>query len=179
MADVQATTEQPVAPGDVSPRGFDAQVMLLTWVAFAVAAIVLAKLLWRPLLAALEAREGEIRDSLAHAEQARKAAADADAAAAQTLAAAEQKARAQADAQAAAARAHVAEMETAAREALAVRRQAAEEALADEREATLKKLGEQAGGEIAHALETLLPGMLTEAQRQAYQDRIAAAVNFR
>lgn len=175
----QATVEEPVTPGDVSLRGFDGQMVLLTWVAFAVAAVVLTKVLWKPLLAFLETREAEIKASLEDAEKARVAAAHADAKAAETIAQAEREARASADAQAQAARAHVAELENAAREAIAERRKVAEATLAAEREATLRSLSEQAGGEIANALERLLPGMLTEAQRQAYQDQIAAQVQLR
>ena len=50
--------------------------------------------------------------------------------------------------------------------------------MAEERAAALRKLSEQAGGEIAKALDRLLPGLLTDAQRQAYQDQIAADVRF-
>lgn len=177
--ETQSTTHEPITPGDVSLRGFDGQMVLLTWVAFAVAAIVLAKVLWKPLLAFLETREGEIRSALDDAEKARAAAAHADALAAETLAKAEREARAHADAQAQASRKRIAELEHAEREALAQRRKQAEAALAAEREATLRTLSEQAGGEIAAALERLLPGMLTDAQRQAYQDQIAAQVQFR
>lgn len=177
--ETQASAEEPVTPGDVSLRGFDGQMVLLTWVAFAVAFAVLTKVLWKPLLGFLEARESEIRASLDDAEKARVAAAHADAMAAETIAKAEREARAAAEAQTQTARQYVAELENSAREAIAERRKAAEAALAAERESALRALSEQAGGEIAHALETFLPGMLTEEQRQAYQDQIAAQVNFR
>lgn len=180
MVETQTTTEQPPeAPGSVLPQGFNTQLLLLTWVAFAVAAVVLAKVLWRPILRFLESRESEIRSSLEDAEKARKAAADADVKAATVLADAEREARVQADARAAEARKHIAEMELAAHEAMVAKRKAAEEALEAERTATLKQCTEQAGAEIAHALETLLPGMLTDDQKQAYQNHIASNVKFR
>ncbi len=180
MAETTATAEQPThaEPGDVSFTGFSGEMVLLTWVAFLVAAVVLGKLLWRPILRFVEAREDEIKASLADAEKARKAAGEADAKAAETLAQAEREARAKADAQAQAAQRHVAALEAEAREAIAARRRAAEERLEEERAEALKRLGEHAGGEIAQALERLLPGLLTDAQRQAYQDRIAAEVKL-
>ncbi len=157
---------------------FDASMVLLTWVAFIIAAVLLGKLIWKPILKFLEERESEIKESLEDAAKARKAAADADVAAAETLAAAERQARAEADAQAAAVRQHIATLEAEARDAIVARRKVAEADLAVEREATLRKLSEQAGAEIAYALERMLPGLLTEEQRQAYQEQIAATVNF-
>lgn len=163
-------------PGAV--LGFDGEMVLLTWVAFLIAALVLGKLLWKPILRFVEAREGEIRASLEDAAKARKAAEEADAKAAETLATAAREARAQADAQAQAAQRHVAALEAEAREAIAAKRQAAEVRLEEERAEALERLREEVGGEIAAALERLLPGMLTEEQRQRYQDRIAGDVKF-
>mgnify|MGYP000616603919 CR=1 FL=1 len=67
--------EQPVVPakpGNV--MGFDGQVVLLTWIAFLIAFVVLGKLVWKPILQWLESRETEIRSSLDDAAAARKAA---------------------------------------------------------------------------------------------------------
>lgn len=179
----QATTEQPAEnAGNVMGQGgmsFEAQMVGLTWIAFLISAIVLGKLLWKPILKFVEAREAEIEGSLEDAAKARKAAEEADKKAAETIEAAELKAKAEADAQAAAARQHVATMEAEAREQIAAKRKVAEEALAEERTATLRKLSEQAGGEIAFALEKLLPGLLTEEQRTAYQERIASELTLR
>ncbi len=166
-------------PASSSVMDFNGLVLTLTWVAFLIAFVVLGKFLWKPILHWLESREAEIRTSLDDAAAARKAAEEADAKAAQTIADAERDARAKADAMAAAARRHVAEMEGEAREAIAAKRRQAEADLADERAAAMRKLSEQAGGEIAKALDRLLPGLLTDAQRQAYQDQIAADVRFR
>lgn len=177
----QAIETQPVAetlPASSSVMAFNELVVGLTWAAFLIAFIVLGKLLWKPILRYVESREEEIRSSLDDAAAARKAAEEADAKAAQTMAEAERDARAKADAIAAATRRHIAEMETEAREAIAAKRRAAEANLADERDAALRKLSEKAGGEIAAALDRMLPGLLTDAQRQAYQDKIAADVRF-
>lgn len=178
MAETETVTHQPAPETPGAVLGFDGTMVLLTWAAFLIAAVVLGKLLWKPILRFVEAREGEIKASLDDAAKARQAAAEADAKAAETLAAAAREARARADAQAQAALRHAAAMEAEAREAIAAKRQAAEERLEEERAEALKRLGEQAGGEIAHALERLLPGLLTDAQRQAYQDRIAEEVKL-
>ncbi len=182
------STTQPVDDHHGSEQGsvlgfgglpFDTSMVILTWVAFTVAAVLLGKLIWKPILKFLEERESEIKTSLDDAAKARQAAAEADSAAKQTLAQAEQRARAEADALAAVARQHIATLEDEAREAIAARRKLAEAELATEREATLRKLSEQAGAEIAYALETMLPGLLTPEQRQAYQDQIADSLQFR
>lgn len=175
------TTEQPAKPessDDGNVMGFDQTVILCTWIAFVIAFVVLGKLLWKPILRYLESREEEIRSSLDDAAAARKAAEEADAKAAQTMADAERDARAKADEIAAATRKHIAEMETEARESIAAKRRAADVALEEERSAAMRKLSEKAGGEIAAALERMLPGLLTDAQRQDYQDKIAADVRL-
>ncbi len=158
---------------------FDGSMVLLTWVAFLISAVLLGKLLWKPILKFLEERETEIKTSLEDAAKARKAAAEADVKAEATLAEAEQAARLKADELAAAARQHVATLETEAREAIAARRKVFEADLEGERQATLRKLSEQAGGEIAYALDKMLPGLLTPEQKKSYQEQIAATVEFR
>lgn len=180
MAETETATAQPepVTGASGAVLSFSGEMVLLTWVAFLVAAVVLGKLLWKPILRFVEARESEIKASLDDAAKARKAAEEADAKAAETVATAMREARAKADAQAQAAQRHIAALEAEAREAIAARRKAAEERLEEERAEALKRLGEQAGGEIAHVLERLLPGLLTETQRQAYQDRITAEVRL-
>ncbi len=182
MAETETVTVQPEpvaheAPGAV--LGFDGEMVLLTWVAFLIAALVLGKVLWRPILAFVESREQEIKRSLDDATQARKAAEAADAKAEQVLAEAAARARADAEAKAQAAKQHILAMEAEAREALAAKRQAAEARLEEERAEALKQLNEQAGAEIASALDRLLPGLLTDEQRQAYQDTIVASVQLK
>ncbi len=172
------TLQQPVEEHGNDVLGFDGQMVLLTWVAFLIAAVLLGKLLWKPILNVLEAREAEIKNSLDDAAKARKAAQDADALASQTLANAEKEARVQADALISATQARIETLEQETHTALAQKRKVAEERLAVEREDALKRLREQAGDEIAAALEQILPGLLTDEQRKAYQERIAAEVRF-
>lgn len=164
--------------GDVSLTGFNTQMVLLTWVAFSVAAFILSKLLWKPLLKFVENREAEIRDSLKDAEKARLAAREADAIAQSTISRAQSEAQAKAEEIAAAAQKQLAAREAEAQAELKAKREAAEANWAATREQAIQKLSQQAGEEIGHALETLLPGLLTEEQRQAYQNQIASAVKF-
>lgn len=171
--------EEPAHSEQGAVLGFNGTMVLLTWTAFLIAALVLGKVLWRPILRFVEAREGEIKASLDDAAKARKAAEEADAKAAETLADAARKARQEADAAAAATQRHIATLEAEAQEAIAAKRKAAEARLEEERTEALQRLGEQTGAEIAYALERLLPGLLTDEQRQAYQDRIAADVNLK
>lgn len=158
--------------------GFHGEMVLLTWVAFLVSAVLLGKFLWKPILRILEDRENEIRGAVEDAAAARKAASEADAQASEKLASAEAEARVRADALVAAAQQRAAAMEAEARAAVAAKQRASDERMAAERAEALKKLGEQAGDEIAAALEKMLPGLLTDEQRTAYQERIAAEVRF-
>ncbi len=52
--------------------------VLLTWATFIIATIILYKIAWKPILAALEKRENDIRRSLEEADLARKAKEKAD-----------------------------------------------------------------------------------------------------
>ncbi len=158
--------------------GFDGQMVLLTWIAFIISALLLGKLLWKPILKAIEAREAEIKSSLDDAATARKAAQEADVLAKQTLETAEADARERANAVITAAQSRADALQAEAREVIAQKRKSAEERLEVERENTLKRLREQAGDEIAAALEQILPGLLTDDQRKAYQEKIAAEVRF-
>jgi F-type H+-transporting ATPase subunit b len=53
--------------------------MAMTWVTFLIAAAILYKVAWKPILRALDARESKIRKSVEDAEKARKDAAETEA----------------------------------------------------------------------------------------------------
>ncbi len=181
--EITTHTEQPAAHDShaesPSVMSFDGTMVLYTWIAFTIAAVILGKVLWKPILKFIEARESEIGQAMENARMARKAAADADVRAAETIATAEKEARMLADARMADTRNQVALLEADARQAIAERRAAAEVAIAEEREIVLRELSGQAGAEIARALEKVLPGLLDDKQRKAYQDRIAAEIDLR
>ena len=113
--ETQAVTEQPVSEHHASEApgvlDFNGQMVVLTWIAFAIAATLLGKFLWKPILNFVEARETEIKDALEDAQKARQAAATADAEAAKTRETAEREARAYAEEQAATTRQHIAKLE--------------------------------------------------------------------
>jgi F-type H+-transporting ATPase subunit b len=73
--DIQATTEQPSKGGhegahEKGPLDVDTSMVIWTWVTFAIVAFVLHKVAWKPILAALDSREGRIQKALDDAERA-------------------------------------------------------------------------------------------------------------
>jgi F-type H+-transporting ATPase subunit b len=154
------------------------QMILLTWLAFGIAAFCLHKLLWKPILRAVESREKEIGDALDGAEQARQELAQTEVrgrelvgqatAHAQTVAeqAARESAalltRADKDAKAQALR----RLADAEREIEIAKRKAAEDVRLD----VAKNIGD--------LVERLLIKNVTEAQKRAYQADILAEVKL-
>lgn len=72
-----ATVEVPAGGGghgeaaqSAGPFSLDVQMVVWTWVTFAVVAIILSKVAWKPILASLDAREGRIRKALEDAQKA-------------------------------------------------------------------------------------------------------------
>jgi len=57
-------------PSDV--MRVSSEMVVFTWIAFIIAALVLSRLLWKPILRTVEKREKEVSDALAGAEQARR-----------------------------------------------------------------------------------------------------------
>jgi F-type H+-transporting ATPase subunit b len=74
------------------------QMVVWTWVVFALMLLVLYKVAWKPILAALDAREKEIQDSIDHAEKVRQELAGIEDVRAKTIADADEKAKAVLDA---------------------------------------------------------------------------------
>lgn len=92
----KAVTEVPVAEshgGSANVMDVQAPMVILTWVTFALLALVLYKVAWKPILTVLDTREKSIRDALAEAEKARAEAADTETRNREILKAAEQEAR--------------------------------------------------------------------------------------
>jgi F-type H+-transporting ATPase subunit b len=56
----------------VNPMEISGQMVLWTWIVFAVMMVVLYKLAWKPILGALDQREKDIQDSIDNAETVRK-----------------------------------------------------------------------------------------------------------
>lgn len=75
--DLTTTTQAHTAPANaghepVNPMEISGQMVLWTWIVFAVMLVVLYKVAWKPILAALDAREQDIQDSIDHATQLRE-----------------------------------------------------------------------------------------------------------
>lgn len=81
------------AHGDVNLFKPDALIMGLTWLTFLLTTIVLYKVAWKPILAALDKREADIRQSLEDARKHREALAALDEHRAQVIAEADAKAK--------------------------------------------------------------------------------------
>ena len=61
------------AHAPTNPLSPDAQMVIWTWLTFGIVAFLLYKVAWKPILAALEAREDRIRQALKDADEARAA----------------------------------------------------------------------------------------------------------
>jgi F-type H+-transporting ATPase subunit b len=154
------------------------QMVLLTWLAFGIAAFCLHKLLWKPILRAVESREQTVRDALDGAERARQELAETavrrqhllDQAAAEAQALADQAARekstllARADQEA---------------KALAQRRlDDAEREIGVARDKAAEAVRLDAAKSIGDLVERLLLKNLTEEQKRAYQADVLSEVKL-
>ena len=97
MEDHQAITEQPGHPAEAEHQkefiSFEAQVLILTWVTFLIVLVILQKYAWKPILAALDAREDSIRKSVDEADRIHKELGELDVKKAEILRKAEDEAR--------------------------------------------------------------------------------------
>ena len=154
-----------------TPDAINKQMVLLTWFAFLIAAILLHRLAWKPILRALDKREQGIRDSLDEADRARK----------QAEKSAEQSRLATAQAMAEARAMTEEARQNAARTAVRLEQEAHEKVrrmlddAAKEIDATRRRaeddLRREAGQLAIQLSEQMLAEHLTPAQRQAYETR--------
>jgi F-type H+-transporting ATPase subunit b len=154
------------------------QMVLLTWLAFGIAAFCLHKLLWKPILRAVEARESSISDALQGAEQARQEIADTAARGKQLIEQASDQARAATDQAARESSALLARADQEAK-ALAQRRMAdAEREIEFEQRKAVEAVRLDAAQNIGELVERLLLKNLTEEQKRAYQADILSEVKL-
>lgn len=148
------------------------KMILLTWIAFGIAAILLHRLAWKPILRALEKRERDIRVSLDDADRARKEAESSSARNRQAIGEAMDRARAINEEARVAAERTAARLEKEAREkARRLVDDASQEIAAAQRRA-LEELRREAGLLSVQISEKMLGEQLTPAQRSAYADRV-------
>lgn len=154
------------------------QLILLVWLAFGIALAVLHKLLWKPILQAVEKREDAISDALDGAEKARQELAETQTRSRQIVDRATGEARAVTDQAAQEASAALARAD---REAKALARRRFDEA-EREIEVEARKATEQvrldAAKNLGDMIERLLTKNLTDEQRRAYQADILNEVKL-
>ena len=154
------------------------KMILLTWLAFGIAAFCLHKLLWKPILRAVEGREKSISDSLDGAAQARREMAESEARGQQVVAQAQEAARAveeQASREAAAA---LARADRAAKAVAQRRLEEAEQAIAAEQGKAFEAVRRDAAAHLGDTIEHFLRQDLTDGQKRAYQADILNEVTL-
>jgi len=154
------------------------KMILLTWLAFGIAALCLHKLLWKPILKAVEGREKSISDALDGAKQARLEMAESEERKRELIAQAEEEARATADR---ASREAAAAITRADRDAKAVaqrRVEEAEQAIEAEQRKAFEAVRRDSAEKLGDTLEKFLRQELTDDQKRAYQTAILGEVKL-
>lgn len=186
MADGEHTTHVATVagiPGPIQRLPSDVmqvseQMILLTWLAFGIAAFCLHKLLWKPILHAVEGREQSISDALDGAERARKELAASEIRGRQMAEQASEEARLIGEQAARDAAAAVARSDQEAK-AVALRRYAdAEREIAAAQRQASEAVRRDAASYLGETVERLLRGHMTEEQKRAYQVEILNGVKL-
>lgn len=186
MSEVEATSHTETVPGVPAPiqklptdvMEVSEQMILLTWIVFGVAAVCLHKLLWKPILHAVDKREKSISDALDGAEQARKKMTESEHLGRQMVTQANEEAKAVSDQATREKNALLARAEQEAK-ALAQRRLAdAEREIEMEQRKAAEAVRLEAAKGVGELVERLVRGSLTEEQKRAYQSEILGEVKL-
>ena len=174
--DAESAQQQPSAtvqeePVDVKTQIVDVSgsMLLQTWVAFIIVLVVLGKLLWKPVLRALEKREGDIKESLEQAERARTELAESGVSKQRILAEAGRVAEEKIRAAATEAERIKEEARQEAANATSERLKKADEQIAIEASETRKAVHSASVSEMGALLERILSQDLSEEQKEKYQ----------
>ncbi len=184
MSDVEHTAATAAVPGIPEPlqqmpsdvMQISDKMILLTWLAFGITAFLLHKLLWKPILRAVEKRERSINEALEGAERARRELAEVETRRRESVA------RAAAEAREVTARAAREAADTLARaedetRAMAQRRiEEAQRSIAAEQRRAIEAVRSSAAEQLCDTLEQFLRNELTEEQRRAYQQTVVGEV---
>jgi F-type H+-transporting ATPase subunit b len=154
------------------------QMIVLTWVAFLIAAICLHKLLWKPILKAVGEREKSVSDALEGAEQARNEIAISAAQGKSLVRQAEEHSRTIAEHAQRNAAAIVSKADEDAHLAAARRVQEAERQIEMEYLKSFEALRLDAANRVAETVEQMMRLTLTEGQKQAYQEQLLNEVKL-
>ncbi len=152
--------------------------ILLTWVVFGIAAICLHKMLWKPILRAVDGRERSISDALDGAERARKELVESEARGRQVVAKASEEARITAEQAARDAAAAVARADRAAKEVASRRYADAEREIEAAQRQASETVRRDSAAYLGETLERLLRGHMTDDQKRAYQAEILSEVKL-
>ena len=156
----------------------EGQLIVLTWIAFILAAIALHKLLWKPILKAVGDREKTISDALAEAEQARRKVAETETIGKELVQKAEDDARAVAQRATRDAAAIRAKADADAREDAAHQVQNARNIIEAESRKAFEALRLNAADRLTDTLERMLSQNLTDEQKRIYQEDLLKEVKL-
>jgi len=158
----------PTSAIDVSSK-----MVLLTWIAFLLAAVLLHRLAWKPILRALDKRERVIRTALDEAEQAHKQADNSAAESRKIVAEAMDRARALAEETRLATERSAARIEKEAQEKARRLVEDANQEIAAAQRRAIEDLRKEAAALAVQLSEKMLNEQLTPEQRRAYEQRMA------
>ncbi|MCL2104167.1 MAG: hypothetical protein FWH21_03825 [Kiritimatiellaeota bacterium] len=154
------------------------KMVVLTWVVFAVAAVCLSKLVWKPILRAVEKREREIDDALQGAANARQEISEAEAAKRQVLHQTERDARMMTEAATRQAAAIVAKADADAHEVAQQRIREAERVIQGEYRKAFEAVRFRASENISNIVERLIRQNITEEQKRAYHEEMLREIKL-
>ncbi len=154
------------------------QMILLTWLAFGIAAFCLHRLLWKPILHAVEKRERSIGEALDGAEQARQELAATAVRSREMLDKASDDARVVAEQAAREANAALVRADQAAKDVAQRRIADAEREIETEARKAAESVRLDAAKHLGEMVERLLTKNLTDEQRRAYQADILSEVKL-
>ena len=150
--------------------------VLLTWLAFGIAAVCLHKLLWKPILGAVAKREQSISDALGGAADARREMAESGTRSRKMIEQAAEEARGMAERASREAAASVARADREAKLVAQRRLAEAELAVAAEQRKAAEAVRLDAAMHLSETIETLLRQKLTDEQKRVYQADILKEV---
>lgn len=177
MSEVEQTGHTEAVPGVPEPiqklpsdvMQVSEQMILLTWLAFGIAAFGLHKLLWKPILHAVEKREKSISDALDGAESARKEVFASQIRSREMIEKAAEESRSMAERSAREAEVSIARADREAKLVAQRRLEEAERAVAAEQRKAIEAVRLDAAMHLGETLEKLLRQKLTDEQKRVYQ----------
>jgi F-type H+-transporting ATPase subunit b len=152
--------------------------IVLTWIAFGIAAFCLHKMLWKPILRAVEGREKSISDALDGAERARRELAESESRSRQMAEQASAAARLTAEQASRDAAAAIAQADKVAKEVAQRRYAEAEREIEAAQRLATETVRRTTASYLGETIERLLRGHLTDDQKRAYQTDILSEVQL-